>query len=73
MMPKRQSIEETKARLEKAKERLSKKFAEIEAEEHLPPEATPGGLINGPSDDLSFRRLIREIRESGSDEDDEEH
>ena len=70
-MAKRESLEEAKARLEKVKDKLARRFAEPETDNDLSPEDTPGGLINGPTDELSFRRLIREIRESGDAEDDD--
>ena len=71
-MAERESIEEAKARFEKTRDKLRKKFVEPEPDDDLPAEDTPRGIINGPSSDLSYRRMTRDIQESGREDDDEE-
>jgi hypothetical protein len=68
-MAKKMTPEEAKAWFEKNKERLKKQFEVEKDDDDLPPEKTPGGVVVGPENELAYRRILREIEESGSDED----
>jgi hypothetical protein len=62
------TVEEAKAWFEQNRERLRKELRLHEEIEDLPDEATPGGMLLGPRNDIEYARILREIREGGADD-----
>jgi hypothetical protein len=62
------TIEEARRWFAANKERLREKFAEME---DPPAELTPDGHLVGPTNELEFRRLMRELADSEHEEDDD--